>query len=112
MKLLVIVMNDRDLVADVISALVELDVRGVIALESESVMLFLAQEVPIFAGLRELITSPKSYNKTMLGVTDNENILDDLYDMLKQIGIDLKIPNMGYAFTIPIDKAIMESLEE
>lgn len=112
MKLLVVVMNDRDLVADVVSALVELDVRGIVAMESESVMLFLAQEVPIFAGLRELITTPKSYNKTMFGITDDDNILNKLYAILKQIGIDLKTPGIGYAFTVPIDQGIMESLEE
>ena len=111
MKLVIVVINNPDLVADIVPVLVELDIRGIVAVESESVMQFLAQEVPIFAGLRELITTPKSYNKTLFGVTDDDNILAELYGMLKDIGIDLKASGTGYALTLPIE-GIMESPEE
>ena len=111
MKLLVMVINNPDLVGDIVPVLVELDVRGVTAMESESVMQFLAQEVPIFAGLRELVTSPKSYNKTIFGITEDDHILDELSDMLKDIGLDLNEPGTGYAFTLPIE-GILEGPEE
>jgi len=111
MKLLVVVINNPDLVADVVPALVELDVRGIVAIESESVMQLLAQEVPIFAGLRELVTSPKSYNKTLFGITDDDAILEHLDVMMKEIGIDLEKAGTGYAITLPIE-GIIESLEE
>jgi hypothetical protein len=111
MKLLIVVIHNPDLVADIVSTLVDLDVRGIVSLESESIMQFLAQEVPIFAGLRELMTSPRSFNKILLGICDNDEILKDLYAGLKEINIDLKKAGMGYAFTIPID-SIIESSEE
>jgi len=111
MELLIVVINNPDLVADIVPALVELDVRGIVAMESESVMQFLAQEVPIFAGLRELITTPKSYNKTLIGITEDVDILQELYSLLKDINIDLKSPGTGYALTIPIS-GILESPEE
>ena len=111
MKLLIVVINNPDLVGDVVPALVELDVRGIVSIETESVMQLLAQEVPIFAGLRELITSPKSYNKTLFGITEDEDILEHLNAMMKEIGIDLEASGTGYAFVVPIE-GIIESLEE
>ena len=103
MKLVIMVVNNPDLVGDIVPALVELDVTNIVAVETESVMHFLAQEVPIFAGLRELVTSPKSYNKTLFGLTDDDNILDNIYLTLKDIDIDLKKEGVGHAFTVPID---------
>ena len=111
MKLLVVAIHNPDLVADFVSTMVDLDVRGITSLESESIMQFLAQEVPIFAGLRELIASPRSFNKTLIGISDNDEILKDLYAALKEINIDLKEAGMGFALTIPID-SIIEGTEE
>ena len=111
MKLLIVVVNRTEFVPDIISTLVELNVRGVVVLESESIIQFLAQEVSIFIGLRDLIQPKRSFNKTILALTDNHNILEDLYNMLKRIRIDLKAPGMGYATTITIDE-IIESPEE
>jgi len=111
MKLLIVVVNNPDLVGDIVPAMVNLDVRGIVSMESESVMQFLAQEVPIFAGLRDLVTSPKSYNKTIFGISEDPNILDNLYETLAEIGVDLQSPGTGYALTIPVE-GIMEGPEE
>lgn len=103
MKLLIVVLNNPDLVSEVVPVLVELDVRKIVSLETETVMNFLAREVPIFAGIRELVTSPRAYTKTLFGITDSGNILEELDNFLKDINIDLKESGDGYALTIPID---------
>jgi hypothetical protein len=110
MKLLIIVINDPDLMVDIAPVLVELDVRNITGIESECIMQFLANEVPIFAGLREILTNPKKYNKTLFGITDDDSVLKNLDETLKSIGIDLTKEGTGFAFTIPID-GIIESPE-
>jgi len=111
MKLLIVVINKTEFVPDIISTLVELNVRGMVVLESENVVHFLAQEVSIFVGLRELIQPTRSHNKMIFSYTDNSNILKDLYEMLKKIKIDLTSSGMGYALVINIDE-IVEGPEE
>lgn len=111
MKLLIIVIDNPDLVAEIVPVLVELEIRGLVSIEAESVMNFLAKEVPIFAGLRELASTSKSYNRTIFGVSDDEDILDRLNDFLEEIGIDLGDEDAGYAFTVPVEGILGNSSE-
>ena len=106
MKLLIVVLNNPDLVSEVVPVLVELDVRRIVSLETETMLHFLAREVPIFAGIRELVTSPRAYTKTLFGITESENILSELDNFLKDINIDLTGSGDGYALTIPMDGLI------
>ena len=111
MKLLIIVLNNPDLVGEVIPVLVELEVQGLVSIEAESVLNFLVEEIPIFAGLREHASKSKSYNKTIFGITDDENILDRFNDFLKEIGIDLIAEDTGYAVTVPLEGVLGNSPE-
>lgn len=111
MKLLVIVVYDSDRLADILTVLVELEIRNAVAVDSEGLMHVLAQEVPIFAGLRRLITTPKSPCKTVFGVTDDKDIITKLDRALKAIDIDMAQPETGYALLIPVE-ALLESSEQ
>ena len=111
MKLLVVVMNSQEHVQDVLEAFLELDVRGATIINTEGVMQLLAEEAPIFAGLRHMFSGSKEHNKTIFGLTDRDEILKELGAVLNEVDVDLTVPGTGYAFTVSVDGAI-ESKEE
>ena len=110
MKLLIIVIYDSSRLQDILTALIELDVRNAISVDSEGLTHVLAQEVPIFAGLRSLVSTPKSPCKTVLGITDDAEIISKLDRNLKAIGVELTQPEIGYAMVLPIE-GLLESSE-
>ena len=111
MKLLVVVINNPDNLEDVVEALIDLDVRGAVVIESEGVMQMLAQDVPIFGGLRQFLKGPKSLNKTVFGLTDDDDIIEKLDKKLKKVGVDFSAAGTGYAVLLPIS-AVIEGEEE
>ena len=106
MNLLIVVVEDIEQVDDVLAALVELDVAGLQVLDSASVMGFLARQSPIFAGLLQLVSRPKSESKTVFGVAEDPDILKRLDALLKRAGIDLDQPQTGHALLMPIVRQI------
>ena len=112
MKLLVVVLNVLEHQEDLFEALLELDVRGVTVVESEGVMQYLAQEVPIFAGLRQMLAPGSGgHSKIVFGVSDSDKVLQDLHSMLKEVGVDLEKAGTGYALTVDV-KEILEGPPE
>ena len=111
MKLLAAVINNEDRKQDVLEALLDLDVRGLTIVDTENVVHLLAEEVPIFVGLRQMFSGTKEYNKTIFGISDRDDILQALDASLKEVGLDLSQSGLGYAFTVPVD-GIIEGPEE
>ncbi|OPX22079.1 MAG: hypothetical protein B1H04_05575 [Planctomycetales bacterium 4484_123] len=106
MNLLIIAIDDPGHLDDFLSALVELDVAGLRVLDSFSVMEMLAREAPIFAGLRQLITRPRGESKTILGLTQDDDILTRLDELLKKVGLDFDSSSAGYALLVPVSQWI------
>jgi len=106
MNLLIIAIDDPGHLEDFLSALVELDVAGLRVLDSFSVMEMLAREAPIFAGLRQLVTSPKGESKTILGLTKDDDILARLDRLLRKVGLDFDRSTGGYALLVPVSQWI------
>jgi len=103
MKLLIVVIYNPERLGDILPVLVELDVRGGVAVDAESMTRLMSEEIPLFAGLRSLVTQPHSRHKVIIGLTDREKILEDLEGMLKEIGIDFSQPGTGYALLLPVE---------
>jgi hypothetical protein len=74
MQLLVVVINHAELVDDVLAGFVELGITGATVLESKGMGRVLAQEVPIFAGLRTLNTRSRTANRTIFCVADDVKV--------------------------------------
>jgi len=89
MKLLIVAVESQEHVEDFLSVLVELEVAGLQVMEARTVMELLAREAPIFAGLRQLITRPKAESKIILGITQQDDVLQKLDRLLKKIGLDI-----------------------
>ena len=104
MNLLIVVVREPERLDDFLSVLVQLDVAGIQVIETASSLGVLAREAPIFAGLRQLVTRPEAYGRTILGLTDRDDVLDELARMLRRV--DVELDATGYALTVPVGKLV------
>lgn len=106
MELLVIIISKEEYFEKVVSLLVEAGITKATILESEGLGHFLAYEVPIFAGLRQLVGEKRQATRTVLAVIDSEEVFPRLNNLFLKEGIDFKKEGVGIIFTVPINKLI------
>lgn len=112
MELLVIILNREEHLETVVSVLVELGVSGATILDSQGLGQFLAFEVPIFAGLKQLLGERKGPSKTILALIEDSTFVDGLRRMLLEESIDLTEPGTGVLFTVPVSRVIRSEEED
>ena len=105
MELLMVILNREDYFERILSILVELGASGATILDGEGLGHFLAFEVPIFAGLRQLIGKKKSANKIILALVE-KNFLPELKDLLDEEKIDFSQPDTGIIVTLPVSGTV------
>ncbi len=103
---LLLMVVQEEIVQDVLSAFIELDIAGATIINSQGMGRTLAYEFPIYAGLMHEMKHSKPYNKTIFTAIDELEIVDRLRSLLQEIDIDLCDPNTGVLFTIPICRAM------
>ncbi len=101
-KLLIIVLNNEEHLDELLEAFVEIDVRGATVIDSVGMGRIIADGIPIFGGLRSLMTGTRPYNKTILTVVHQEKV-DDVVQVYEQICGKLDDPGTGLIFTLPIE---------
>jgi len=111
MELLIVILNKEEYFEKLVSLLVEAGARGATITDSEGVGHFLAHEVPIFAGLRQLVGEFKSVNKTILAVLDNKDIFARFKELLAEEDIDFTKPNVGVIVTVPVNEVVKSDEE-
>ena len=77
MKLLVIVLNDSDMLEDVLEGLIETGVGGATVVDSEG-MGHIIEDVPLFAGMRNLFRSAKPRNNIVFSVVNEAQAAESL----------------------------------
>jgi nitrogen regulatory protein PII len=105
MQLLVAVINHAELVDDVLAGFVELGITGATVLESKGMGRVLAQEVPIFAGLRTLNTRSRTANRTIFCVADDAKVREAIR-MIEETCGDMGEAGMGIVFTLPVSHVV------
>lgn len=103
MKLLIIILNKEKYLDDLLSSLVEVGIIGATVIEATRMTEILANDIPIFAGLRQLSRGGRSYNKVIIAPLGRTEIVTDLLNILRDLNIDLSNPEIGFLFTIPIE---------
>lgn len=106
MELLIIVLNKEEYFERILSLLVEAGASGATICESEGIGHFLAYEVPIFAGLRQLFGEGKYTNRTIFAVLENDDIFPAFKNLLMEEDIDFTVPGIGVMLTVPVNKVI------
>jgi len=105
MKLLVYVLNNEEYLEEVLEAYVEAGVTGATILDSEGMGRFLTYEVPLFAAFRGFMKGNRPYNKTILSVIRDAEVIDRLKALLDDKVGRLEDPGTGIMFTVPVDWA-------
>ena len=105
MKLVVFVLNKEELLDDVLAAYVEAGINGATVLDSEGMGRYLSYEVPLFADFKEFMKGNKPYNKTIISVVSDEEVIPQLKKLIDKITGGLDLPGTGVLFTVPIDFA-------
>lgn len=106
MELLIIVLNKEEYFEKILSILVELEVPGATILDSEGLGHFLAYEVPIFAGLRQLVGEKKTASRTILALIEGKDFFSKFKKLLATEKIDFTQPGTGIIVTVPANEAI------
>ena len=106
MQLLVIILNKTEMLKDVMCAMVEAGITKATTVDSEGMGRFLAYEIPIFAGLRQLVGESKSYNKMIISITEDRDIVLKLTKVFKEIDLDFSKPDTGIIFTVPVNAVV------
>ncbi len=104
MELLIVILNKEEYFERILSILVEAGVSGATIFESEGMGHFLAYEVPIFAGLRQLMGGGKSESRTIMAVLEDEKIFKNITRLLNEDGIDFTKSGVGIMMTVPVNK--------
>ncbi len=109
MKLLCIVLNTADKLEEVLEGLIEVGVTGGTVVDSVG-MGHIIEDVPLFAGMRNVFRSARSRNNMIFSVVSDAQAAETLTVMEKVLDCSHG-KGRGIAFTIPIDAAIGISRE-
>jgi nitrogen regulatory protein P-II 1 len=103
MRLLLIVLNKEELLDDFVQGLLEADVRGATILDSVGMGRILSQDLPIFAGLKGLLSGNRPHNKTILTAV-NEDQEEKVAEVFREIVGPFNEPGNGLIISLPVHK--------
>lgn len=102
LRLVFIVLNEDEYLDELLEAFVELDVRGATVIDSVGMGQIIAHDIPIFGGLRSLMTGSRPYNKTIFTVVE-KNKVEEIARVFEHICGPLDEPGTGLIFSLPVD---------
>lgn len=104
-RLLVIVINDRELLDEILTGFVELGVTGATIINTEGMGRILSDVIPVFAGLQAAVGTARPENVTILSIVTEDRV-DAVLDLVKQVCGDLEAPATGIAFVLPVERVV------
>jgi nitrogen regulatory protein PII len=102
-KLLVFILNNEEYLEEVLEAYVEAGITGSTILDSEGMGRFLAYEVPLFEGFKDFMKGNRPYNKTILSVVKDIEVVKRAKELVDEVVGGLDQPGSGIMFTVPVD---------
>lgn len=104
MELLVCVV-DRDRHLDrILSAFVELGIRGATIVNSEGMAHHVGDELPVLTGLQALREGTRPHSATVFSVIDDPATVDAAITTISAICGGLEGPGTGIVFTLPVSR--------
>lgn len=101
-RLLVCIIEKDDHLDDVLEALVEEGITGATILNTRGMFEYLADEIPLFAGFRNLIEDHNPTNKMVMSVIRDEEKLKRAMDTIESVYGSFSEPNSGIMFSLNI----------
>ncbi|SDC37588.1 hypothetical protein SAMN05421734_10777 [Pelagirhabdus alkalitolerans] len=102
MKLLIAIINDPDLTADVLDEFYQNDIKGATVLESKGMAHIMAHYTPFFARFAEF-GDKNDRNSTIFVVVNEDEERDLVVNCIESIVGDLSKSETGIVMTLPID---------
>lgn len=103
MKLMVFVLDQEEYLEEILETLLELNIGGATILDSVGMGSILAQDIPIFAGFKQLLQGSRSANKTILAVVPEE-IIETTIKAIEQVVGPLAEPGNGLVFILNVEQ--------
>lgn len=101
MKLLVLVLNNEDKVDEVLLSLTKVGVKGATVIDSVGMGGILGVKIPFFPKISNLVQINKPDNKTIFTVINDDSILREAVEMLRNT-LELDKPGTGILFVLPV----------
>jgi len=111
MRLVIIFLNKIEFLEDLMSALLEIGIPGATVLDSEGMGHIIADNIPIFAGLRDAFIGSSPRNRTIFTVIKVEKV-QELKAVIEDICGSLDEPGVGPMITLPVDQVFGLKTEE
>jgi nitrogen regulatory protein PII len=102
MDLLVCVINEPSKVDEILEAFLEIGVTGATVLDSQGMGTTLVEDVPIFAGFRNVLAGVGKPNKTIFSVVKDRETVERAVASIEKICGSFERPSTGIVFTIPV----------
>ncbi|MEJ2050496.1 MAG: P-II family nitrogen regulator [Calditrichota bacterium] len=103
MKLLVFILNKEEHLEEILEAFLELNIKGATILDSVGMGSILAQDIPIFAGFKNLMQGSRPANKTILTLIP-ENLVQSAVKAIEQVVGSLEEPGSGLVFVLDVEQ--------
>ncbi len=103
MKIAIIILNRIEFLEDLLSAFLEIDIPDANVIDSVGMKHIISHDIPIFAGLMDSFTGSSPKSKTIL-LRVEEDQVDKLIEVVKDICHDPDESNSGYIMFLPLEK--------
>ena len=106
MELVILVLGKIELLDDVLSAIAEAGAYEAGVVEAEGLEKILATDIPIFAGLRQMLEGDKAKKMLIVAPLLPGTSIQELNKLLLDRGVDFKTPGMGVMASVKLDTVI------
>ncbi|MBN2056099.1 hypothetical protein JW905_14310 [bacterium] len=104
MWLMIYILNEDQYLDEILQGLLEIGITRATIIESQGLLHFLADEIPIFVGFRYLFKGNKAFNKMIMSVISDRELLEQAFSMMDEVTGGLHRGGRGVAFTLKIDE--------
>ena len=102
MKLAILFLNKTEYLEELLSHFLEIGLTGATVIDAVGMGHIISENIPIFAGLRDAFAGSSPNKKIIFAVTDEE-IVQNMADVLKDLGQDEEGQSPGFLISLSID---------
>lgn len=102
--LLFVILSSDEYLEEILEGFLELGITGATVLQARGMGEILAQEVPIFAGLRGLFPGGEGHHRLLFSVTNRVKAKQAI-SLLDEVCGSLERRGTGIAFTVPVEES-------
>ena len=106
MELLVCIINDDEKLEPILNGFLRLGVTGATVINTEGMGKLLGDEIPVFSGLKELMSGSRPTSRTIMSVIAEPDLLDSAITLVQEVCGDLTAPSTGIIFTVPVGRVV------